>query len=69
METTIDTTGIEELEMPEWAHRPRHADYKCTRCSFHREVTVNRQFVQPTIEEEHFNRWGYPCSNTTLTLQ
>ena len=65
----MTSEDIAELEMPEWADHPRHADYKCTRCGYHRELTINRQFVNPTIEDEHFNRWGYPCSNTTLTLQ
>lgn len=58
----------EENEIPEWTDTERRAEYRCEHCGYSTTQRLYRQFIRPEIQEEHFNRWGYPCSCTKLTL-
>lgn len=69
MITTPAAPAGDEQKPPEWAEQERRVIYKCERCKMNRPVILHRQFIRPTITEEHMNAWGYPCSNVTLSLQ
>jgi len=68
MMTNKTATALED-EMPEWSDDDRMLHYKCEHCGYRLEIRVHRKFIFPERQEEHMNRWGYPCSCTTLTLQ